>query len=1001
MRNSRALGAVDTALMTVGLLLSLSFAATATTFYVDVNNPAPAAPYTNWVTAATNIQDAVDAAAAGDEVVVTDGVYQTGGRLASRTSTTNRVVVDKTVTVRSVNGSAVTVIQGQPAGSGGNGPGPMRCAYLTSGAVLAGFTLTNGATGQNENGGGVVCASAEALLTNCILVGNSAYNGGGAYQGTLNNCTLTGNSSLNLGIGSGWGGGGANGATLNNCTLTGNSAGGGGGGASGGTLNNCTLIGNSAFGFYGDGGGALLATLNNCALISNSAIGTQGHGGGTVGGTLNNCTLIGNSASSYGGGANAATLNNCIVYYNTAPSGSNYDGGTLNYCCTSPLPSGGVGNTNVEPHLASASHLSAGSPCRAAGNTAYATGVDIDGEAWANPPSIGCDEYVTGAVTGSLSVAIGVFSTNTVPGVALVFTAMTQGPTSASQWDFGNGTLFTNQVIASHAWAALGDYPVVLTAYDDTYPDGVSATVTVHVVEQVVHYVSMNNATPVPPYTSWATAAANIQDAIDAVYTAPNAVVLVSNGLYQAGQPWRLVAYGRATNQVVLMDKPIIVRSVNGPAVTVLLGRKGGQGWNNGPVRCAYLTDGAVLSGFTLTNGAAADFGGGVNGAPYFGLHGPVVSAVVTNCTLINNYAAWDGGGAYYCVLNNCLVISNSASFDGGGTERGTLNNCTLTGNVAQDGGGADNSTLNNCMVISNSANNYGGGAYQGTLNNCTLAGNRAIVAGYGGGGAYSATLNNCTLSGNSATSSYGGGADSGTLNNCTLSGNSASVGGGAYAATLNNCIVYYNSALFFGPNYVGGLLAYCCTTPQYGVGSITNAPLFVDLTNNNLRLQSNSPCINAGLNSYAPGLTDLDGSPRIVGGTVDMGAYECQSPALLDYYLWLQSYGLPTAASAVYADSDGDGLNNWQEWLAGTSPTNAASALRLQLPVSVPGNVTLTWSSVTNRTYFVQRATSLVTPPTFSLLQTNLPGLPDTTSFTDTNPPPSGPAFYRVGVQP
>ena len=49
---------------------------------------------------------------------------------------------------------------------------------------------------------------------------------------------------------------------------------------------------------------------------------------------------------------------------------------------------------------------------------------------------------------------------------------------------------------------------------------------------------------------------------------------------------------------------------------------------------------------------------------------------------------------------------------------------------------------------------------------------------------------------------------------------------------------------------------------------------------------------------------------------------------------------------------------------------------------------------------YFVERATNLM-PPAFSLLQTNIPGLSDTTSFTDTGPPLSGPAYYRVGVQP
>ena len=48
-----------------------------------------------------------------------------------------------------------------------------------------------------------------------------------------------------------------------------------------------------------------------------------------------------------------------------------------------------------------------------------------------------------------------------------------------------------------------------------------------------------------------------------------------------------------------------------------------------------------------------------------------------------------------------------------------------------------------------------------------------------------------------------------------------------------------------------------------------------------NLRLQPNSPCINAGDNSYVTGATDLDGNPRISGGTVDIGAYEYQWPQL------------------------------------------------------------------------------------------------------------------------
>ena len=69
--------------------------------------------------------------------------------------------------------------------------------------------------------------------------------------------------------------------------------------------------------------------------------------------------------------------------------------------------------------------------------------------------------------------------------------------------------------------------------------------------------------------------------------------------------------------------------------------------------------------------------------------------------------------------------------------------------------------------------------------------------------------------------------------------------------------------------------LNYCCTTPMptSGGGNITNAPLFVDQAGGNLRLQTNSPCINAGNNSYVIGTTDLDGNLRIRGGIVDIGA--------------------------------------------------------------------------------------------------------------------------------
>ncbi len=105
---------------------------------------------------------------------------------------------------------------------------------------------------------------------------------------------------------------------------------------------------------------------------------------------------------------------------------------------------------------------------------------------------------------------------------------------------------------------------------------------------------------------------------------------------------------------------------------------------------------------------------------------------------------------------------------------------------------------------------------------------------------------------------------------NCVLSGNEAldaGMGGGAYGGTLNNCIVYFNTAEASFDNYdSSSTLNYSCTTPLSinGVGNITNAPLFVDQASGNLRLQSTSPCINAGLNAFAPVGPDLDGNLRI-----------------------------------------------------------------------------------------------------------------------------------------
>ena len=919
----------------------------AATLYVDLNSPGPVSPYSAWATAAATIQDAVDAASPGDVVLVTNGLYATGGAYYATSS--NRVGITKPITVQSVNGPGATFIQGhQDLVNGGNST---RGVYLTNGAVLSGFTITNGNPNSGLfNGAGIYCGSTNELIVNCVLVSNTTMlDGGGVYGGTLSNCVLLDNSGRN--------GGAADGSVLINCTLNSNAA---------------SL-----------GGGAYDSILINCLVISNFG----GNGGGAYDSTLLNCTVISNRASVAGGAYFSSSINdvgpgavNTILYSNTAASGnpSNYfiqsGNAMVNYCLTTPAPSApplSVGNLTNAPVFVDPAHgdyhLVTGSPGMNRGNNAQvALATDKDG----NPRIVGS------------AVDMGAYEIQTAVNV---------------------------------------------------------------------RYVDAHGTNPVIGYISWATAATNLQDAAD--LAAPGDTILVADGDY---------LYGGKPGVRLSVSNSLTIESVNGPATTIIDGNfnVGCVGlWSNVTLIGFTLTNGYVpnppggagayclstndlLVNCVIGGNSTTEYGGGGFGGTY------------SNCTIINNHAGFDGGGVFgralsnglplpmaAAMLENCQLIGNSSGQGTaayGFTNTGTdcvLNNCTLTANAGPVS--AYQTILNNCSIL----NSSGEGAGWSRLANCTVSGNaggieystatHCTVSG-NGGGALNSTLTNCLLIGNSGNGN-GTAAAFSVLNNCLVASNSftgnAGVAGAAlYVSTLYNCTVVQNSGapnpiggggeydctnydtivvsnLAMSPakqtnvNYIGSVFTSSCAWPlPSGVGNISNAPLFIDPLNGNYRLQSSSPCINAGNNAYAAGTTDLDGNPRISGGTVDMGAYEFQNPASIISYAWLQLYGLPTDGSADFADTDHNGMNNWQKWVAGLNPTNPASVLQVMNPASSGTNIVVTWQSVTNISYFLQRSPDL-SPGSFQPLATNIPGQSGTTSYTDTNAPAPGPWFYRVGV--
>ena len=94
--------------------------------------------------------------------------------------------------------------------------------------------------------------------------------------------------------------------------------------------------------------------------------------------------------------------------------------------------------------------------------------------------------------------------------------------------------------------------------------------------------------------------------------------------------------------------------------------------------------------------------------------------------------------------------------------------------------------------------------------------------------------------------------------------------------------------------------------------------------------------------------------------------------------------------------DADGDLLSNYEEYIAGTDPTNTASVLAFEYIGMHGTNTVLQWQSVAGRHYSLLGSTNL---QNWSVIQSNLPAI-DPLNTVTVNVDAVESRFFKVEVE-